>query len=141
VPYWEFFYHLVWATKYRDPIIDNEIASLIRQEFKSACNKHESNPHAFGFMPDYIHIVVSIPPKVAMSDFIRQVKGASCSQINKTHGPKDRARFGWQTEYGAHSFAARSLDSVVAYVKNQAMRHANNNLWPDYERVDSRPAV
>jgi putative transposase len=141
MPYWQFYYHLVWATKYRVLIIDDEIADLINREFKAACNKYESIPHAFGFMPDHVHLVVSIPPKVAVSEYIGRVKAMSSLKINQLSETKDRARFGWQTEYSAHSFAARSLDSVIAYVNNQAKRHAENNLWSDYERLDSRPMV
>jgi putative transposase len=122
VPYWRFSYHLAWATKYREPTIDDEIADLIRREFGTACDKLESIPLAFRFMPDHIHLVVSFPPKVAVSEFIRQVKGASSSKINQTYAVEDRARFRWQSEYGALSSAARSLDSVVAYVnRHQAV--------------------
>jgi REP element-mobilizing transposase RayT len=34
-------------------------------------------PHAVGCMPDHIHVAVSIPPKVALSDLVRRMKGAS----------------------------------------------------------------
>jgi putative transposase len=138
VPYWQFYYHLVWATKHREPTIDDEVAALIRREINDACNKHQAVPHAIGLMPDHLHIAISIPPKIAVAEFIGQIKGTSSFKINKLSG-EDRGRFSWQTEYGALSFGERSLATVVAYVNNQTTHHAENTLWPTFERLDTRP--
>ena len=136
MPYWQFYYHLVWATKRRDPIIDEVVIDVIGRVIKDACRQHEAIPHAVGFMPDHMHVAVSIPPKVAVADFIGKIKGKSSFELNQTRSAT-RGHFQWQTEYGALSFGEKSLASVVAYVKNQAIHHAENTLWPSFERLDN----
>jgi putative transposase len=90
-------------------------------------------------MPDHLHLAVSIPPKIAVADFIGQIKGSSSFRINKQDANAEQRGFRWQTEYGALTFGERSLATVVAYVENQATHHASHTLWPSFERLDIRP--
>lgn len=45
---------------------------------------------------DHIHLVASIPPKLAIADFVKQIKGSSADHLN--HSPLSAASlaFGWQ---------------------------------------------
>jgi putative transposase len=64
--YWRLFYHLVWATANRHPSIGEPEEALIRQSFELTFRDLELIPHATGIMPDHIHVVVSVPPKVQL---------------------------------------------------------------------------
>jgi putative transposase len=139
VPFWQHYCHLVWGTKLREPLIDEEIVDVIRGSAQANCNEHRAKLHAIGIMADHIHIAVSIPPSLAISDFVRFVKGKSSFEINKQNRIARLARFGWQAEYGLISFGERSLTSVVAYVNNQAAHHAAHTLWPTFEILESKP--
>ncbi len=138
MPYWQHYCHLVWGTKSREPMIDAEIADVIKRSVQSTCNDHRVTLHATGTMPDHIHVAVSIPPSLAISDFVRFVKGSSSFQLNARSRVERLSRFGWQAEYGLISFGERSLNSVVAYVNNQAEHHAKKNLWSTFEILESR---
>jgi REP-associated tyrosine transposase len=140
VPYWQHYCHLVWGTKRREPLIDNEVGAIIVRSVQSTCLDCRAILHAMGIMPEHIHLAVSIPPRLAIAEFVRSVKGASSYELNKTNRIDRLARFGWQAEYGLISFGERSLASVVAYVNNQAAHHAANNLWPSFEILESRPS-
>lgn len=133
MPYWELHCHLVWATKGRAPMLDEERRRAIDPAMRAACRERGAIVHASGFMPDHVHLAVSIPPRVAVSDLVRMVKGNASYLLNHTNGPEDAARFAWQAEYGALSFSKRALP-VVGYVVNQAAHHADHRLWSDYER-------
>jgi putative transposase len=139
VPFWQHYCHLVWGTKLREPMIDEEIVDVIRGSAQAICNEHRAKLHALGIMPDHIHLAVSIPPSLAISDFVRFVKGKSSFELNKENRIDRLARFGWQAEYGIISFGERSLTSVVAYVNNQAAHHAEHTLWPTFEILESKP--
>jgi putative transposase len=139
MPYWQHYCHLVWATKHRGPQIDDANAEIIRHVTRATCNAHRATLHAIGMMPDHVHLAVSIPPRVAIADFIRAVKSASSFEINHDHTSDSRPTFGWQAEYGLLSFGQRSLESVVAYINNQAAHHAANTLWPTFEILESAP--
>ena len=49
------------------------------------------------------------------------------------HVAAPQTRFQWQEGYGAFTFAKRSIDDVVAYVRNQKALHANRTLIADFE--------
>ena len=138
--YWRLFYHLVWATKRREPMIDAEREALLRRSFQATCTKHGARCHAVGFMPDHVHLAVSIPPKVAISAFVAEVKGSGTHALN--HHPESSARglFGWQAEFGVLSFSESSLPSVTTYVRSQAEHHTHGPLYPGLERIDRRDA-
>jgi len=139
MPYWQHYRHLVWGTKNREPPIDEELAAAIACAVQAKCNEHRVTLHATGIMPEHLHLAVSIPPRLAIADFVRMVKGASSYQLNTINRLDRLARFEWQAEYGLISFGERSLESVVAYINNQAAHHAEDALWPTFEILDSIP--
>jgi putative transposase len=139
VPFWQHYCHLVWGTKLREPLINEEIARVVKTAARDICNDHRATLHAIGIMPDHVHLAVSIPPSLAISEFVRAVKGQSSFELNKVNRVERLARFRWQAEYAALSFGQRALTSVVAYVNNQATHHAENNLWPSFEILESIP--
>jgi putative transposase len=135
VPYWRLFYHLIWATKDRAPVIGEREEQLIRRSFALTFDDLETTPHAIGFMPDHVHVVASAPPKVAPAELVRRLKGASTHAVNFKGDGNSAARFAWQGEYGVLSLGEQALPDVVAYVQDQPSRHANGNIWPKAERA------
>jgi putative transposase len=87
-------------------------------------------------MPDHLHIVVSIPPRIAVSDFVRRLKSAPSLLVNRAEGGSRLDAFAWQAEYGVLTFGERSLPDVVAYVQNQPAHHADSHLREPYELTE-----
>ena len=87
--------------------------------------------HAVGIMPDHVHLVVSIPPRITIAAFVKQLKGSARHLINYAIPEDGRPTFAWQAEYGGE----KALPDVVAYVENQPARHAANRLWPALEQT------
>jgi REP element-mobilizing transposase RayT len=77
VPYWRLYYHVVSATKGREPVIDSDAARVIERSIRTKSRDLGGIVHGFGWMPDHVHTAVSIPPNVAIGTFIGQLKGAS----------------------------------------------------------------
>jgi putative transposase len=74
---WKTYYHLVWSTRDRhELILDQHEAALYQQICKKA-NILESPIHAIGGMSDHLHLVVSIPPKLSIAEFVKSIKGSS----------------------------------------------------------------
>ena len=63
MPYWRTFFHIVWTTKNRHPMIGEMEVEIIGQSLKTTFDDLEVIPHAVGYMPDHVHVVVSIPPE------------------------------------------------------------------------------
>jgi putative transposase len=136
VSYWSTFYHFVWGTRHREAIIDSQNALLIRRSIQTTCDELGAIPHAIGFMPDHVHLAISVPPRIAVSEFVRKLKGKSSHHVNRSLPTSNLESFSWQSEYGVITFSERSLKTVVSYVENQARRHASEDLWPTFEVGD-----
>src|SRR3712207_4975004 len=111
MPFWRLHYHLVWATRERLPLIGNDEEAAIRRSFELTYADLDLVPHAVGFMPDHVHVAVSIPPKVAISEAVRRLKGASANAVNSRVESPGAEDFRWQGDYGALSFGDSALES------------------------------
>jgi len=131
--YWRLFYHVVWSTKGREPLIGDATERAIRQSVRSTTGAMECAHHAIGFMPDHVHVAVSIPPSIAISEVVGRIKGASAHAVNHTH---PAANFRWQSEYGVLSFGEKALPDVIDYIENQKNRHQSGPIWQQMERTE-----
>jgi putative transposase len=135
MPYSELYCHLVWTAKDRTTLLTGGRAELVEHAIRAACREHGAIAHGVGIMPDHVHLAVSMPPRLAVSELMRLVKGSVSHLLNTAPNRGGAESFAWQAEYGALSFGKRSLAAVVAYVVNQpAHHHAANDLWPTFER-------
>lgn len=125
MPYWRLFYHVVWGTKNRLSLIDPTWEQDMYGYIWGKATALECIPHAIGGMPDHTHVVLSIPPKLAVATVIGQLKGASSHHINQNYAC---GSFLWQAEYGVFSFSERSLPVIANYVNNQKKHHADKTL-------------
>jgi putative transposase len=129
LPYWRLFYHIVWATKGREPLIDAHAARVIKGTIAAVCEKEGFVLHAIGTMPDHVHVAVSIAPTKAISDIIARWKGGSSHLLNHAEQQDSELRVAWQAEYGIVSFSERNLRDVTAYVNEQPRRHAGEGQY------------
>ncbi|WP_231133420.1 IS200/IS605 family transposase [Proteus terrae] len=78
-------YHIVFLPKYRRKVIFNNIRLSIGEIFRDLCKYKAVEIIEGHLMPDYIHILVSIPPKIGISSFMGYLKGKSSLMIFDRH--------------------------------------------------------
>jgi putative transposase len=120
MPYWRLFY-FAWGTKNGEPLIEPEWESALHNVIAAKAADLGALVHAVGGIETHVHLVVSVPPKIALSKFVGQVKGNSSHFVN--HELETETPFAWQPEYGVVSFGGKKLDMIVKYVKNQRAHH------------------
>jgi REP element-mobilizing transposase RayT len=133
MPYWRLFYHIVWATKNREPLIALGWETSLHKVIAAKATALGAFVHQVNGTDDHIHLVASVPPRIALSAFIGQVKGNSSHYVN--HKLTLDVPFAWQAEYGVLSFGGKQLDTVVRYVRNQRARHARGEIIRALEQV------
>lgn len=135
MPYWQLFYHLVWTTKRRRPLLTPEVEPVIHNFLRTKAIGLGATVFALNGMPDHVHMVAAIPPKIAVATFVGQIKAVASTKFNKTeHGRA--APFFWQAEYGAFSLDRKRLPPVIAYVERQKEHHAQQTTLAVLERMD-----
>ena len=133
MPYWRLFYHFVWGTKNRESLIADEWERSLHNVIVAKAKELGAFVYRAGGTDDHVHLVASVPPKIALSTFIGQVKGNSSHFVNHVLRPK--VPFAWQAEYGILSFGGKQLDRVVQYVMNQRQHHAEGSTIGMMERM------
>jgi len=132
--YWRLHYHLIWGTQDRQPVLASEREKLFYGVLYNKAGELGLKIHAAGNVEDHVHVVVSIPPKLAVADCVRHLKGASAFAINHMAGGD--GQFKWQGGYGALSVGDRSLEIVKEYAARQKEHHRGNTLISLYEKMD-----
>jgi REP element-mobilizing transposase RayT len=120
MPFWRLYYHLVWATKDRQPMIEPEIETLLFAILREKADALGLTVWALGGWLDHVHMVVSIPPKLAVAEMVRQLKGESAHKLNEQ---RLAIPFAWQRGYGVVSLGEQRLAFAVAYVQGQKDHH------------------
>jgi putative transposase len=126
VPFWRLHYHLVWATKDREPLIQAEIEGRLYSYLVRKAAELGVYVYAINGCSDHIHLIVAIPPKHAVADVVKGLKGASSHYLNQSAGLAHE--FAWQGGYGALSLGEGQRPSAVAYVQMQKTHHEQQTI-------------
>src|SRR5687767_7882927 len=115
MPFWKCYYHVIWATRNREPIITRSNEALLFDAIRAKSAEFHSAILAVNSVPDHMHVAVNIPPSVAVSAWVGGVKGASSFAVNSGAG-ETAERFRWQESYGVLTFGAKNLEMVLDYI-------------------------
>jgi putative transposase len=132
--YWRLHYHIIWSVKDRQPSLTPKLEKIFYGVIYRKSEELGLKIHAAGNVEDHVHIVLSIPPKIAVADCVRHLKGASAYAINHMDGSD--GQFKWQTGYGALTVGEKSLDTVMGYAARQKEHHRERTTIDVYERMD-----
>lgn len=118
---WMCKYHIVFTPKYRRKIIYNKLRRDIVQIIKDLCKWKGIEIIGGKAMPDHIHILVKIPPKMSISNFMGYLKGKSAMMIFARHGNL-KYKFGnnnfWSTGYYVSTVGLNEA-TIAKYIKEQ----------------------
>jgi putative transposase len=90
-------YHIVFCPKYRYRILKDEMAEDTRQQSYQLCQPKEwVEGLALNVQPDHVHLVVSIPPKYAVSNFMGYLKGKLALRLFNQYEQLGRRYWGQQ---------------------------------------------
>ncbi|MHC1761407.1 MAG: IS200/IS605 family transposase [Negativicutes bacterium] len=112
---------IVFAPKYRRQIIYGKIKTDIGTILRKLCERKGVEIHEASACPDHIHMLVSIPPKLSVSQFMGYLKGKSSLMIFDRHANlkyKYGNRQFWCTGYYVDT-VGRNKKVIEAYIRNQ----------------------
>jgi putative transposase len=139
---WRLYYHLIWATKERQPFITAEIESELYGYIAGKVEMMDGITYAIGGIEDHIHLIVTIAPKISIGEFVRNIKGSSTHYVNFELGKLLATQFSWQRGYGVFSLGGKQLTEAVEYVKNQKLHHQRGSLKAMLEQtIEEEDAV
>jgi REP element-mobilizing transposase RayT len=130
----ELFYHFVWSTKHRAPIVDSGIEAGLKDIFRSKAKELEIEIVEMNGTEDHVHLVVRSKATLAPADIAKNLKGASSHFVNHVVLAQDRIRcLYWQDEYGVVTVSPGAVRSVQQYIKAQKEHHQSRKLVDELE--------
>jgi len=110
--------HIVFSTAKRRKLIDKPFQPKLWAYMAGICRNHGIYVRAIGGIEDHVHLLIELPPTLAVAQAVLKVKSNSSKWANET-GEK----FAWQKGYAAFSVSASNLLVVERYVNNQEAHH------------------
>src|SRR5438045_6111414 len=118
---WECKYHVVFIPKYRRKVLYGELRQPLGDVFRKLAAQKESRIEEGHLRPDHVHMMISIPPKYAVSQVIGYIKGKSAIHLARVYGERKRNFVGqhfWARGYFV-STIGRDEAVIRAYIRNQ----------------------
>ena len=138
------FLHLVFVTKYRREALTAEMIDTLKEVFRETCEQMEGELIEFGGEHDHVHLMVSYPPKLALSNFVGKLKGKSSYVLRRKYASQLKKKLWgahlWSPSYCAISCGGAPLDVVKQYVMDQR-RPPSEKALGQFERVTKRHSL
>jgi len=125
---WECKYHVVFIPKYRRKVLFGQIRQELGEVFRRLARQKESAIEEGLVMLDHVHMMISIPPKYAVTQVIGFIKGKSAIHIVRTYQ-------GRKQNYVGHNFWARGYFVSTVGRDEQVIRPNNKRLHVLFQYV------
>ena len=114
--------HLVWITKYRKPVLFGNVATRVRDLIREICRSLEVEILKGHVSKDHVHLFVSMPPYLSVSDLIKRVKGKTSRKLlseNRKLSKQFWGRHLWARGYFAASPGNVTDEVIMEYIAIQ----------------------
>ena len=126
---WECQYHIVFIPKYRRKKLYGVVRDDVREIIRTLCKYKKVEIIAGAVCTDHVHLCVSIPPKLSVSDFVGYLKGKSALMIFDKHpemGNKWDRSF-WARGYYVSTVGNVDEETVKEYIRRQTEESMNED--------------
>ena len=128
--YTQILYQIVFSTKERQPVLHKENRPELFKYMWGVLKNNNCHLYRINGVEDHIHIITHLHPSVALADLIKDLKISSSGNI------KEKGLFnnfsGWQSGYGAFTYAIKEKDRLIEYVINQEEHHKTVSFREEY---------
>lgn len=132
-------YHVVFATKERACFLHGEKLTRMLEYLGGIAREHHGIVACAGGMPDHVHLLISIPPVVAVADFIGKLKALSSGWTHRTFN--DLALFSWQDGYAAFTVSPSVIPSLRRYIETQIAHHQKTDSLTELIRLLNKHGI
>jgi len=122
-------YHLVWSTKYRYQVLFGDVRLRVREIIRQVCSEHGVEIIHGVLSSDHVHMFVSVPPKLAISDLMRLMKGRSSHKVQREF-PQLKKRY-----WGKHFWGRVTFQPPTA----RSPRTSYFSIWKSISKILPSP--
>ena len=126
---WECQYHIVFIPKYRRKVLYGKVSADVREIIRTLCKYKKVEIIEGAVCKDHVHLCLSIPPKMSISEFMGYLKGKSALMIFDRHpelGEKWNREF-WARGYYVSTIGNVNEETVRKYIREQEEESYNES--------------
>ncbi len=124
--YTKLLYHIVFSTKDRRNLITPSTQPNLHAYMGGIVRRLGGTALLIGGISDHIHMLTSVPPTIALSDFMRDVKAGSSKWMRELS--RFELPFEWQRGYSAFTVSQSAVPTVEKYILNQEQHHRGHSF-------------
>ena len=114
-------YHIVFRTYRSENTIVEEHERELYAYIMGIVNRLNGKLYRIGGMPNHIHMLVSVPPNISLSEFMRRIKRSASEWLNTNpHFPQFS---GWGQSYAAFTYSHADIPVIKSYIMGQKEHH------------------
>jgi putative transposase len=113
--------HIVWSTKYRYEVLRGDIQVRCRDLVRQTCDTLDVQILKGVVSKDHIHLHVSFPPKLSISELVKRLKGRSAKLLLSEYSELRKRYWGghlWGIGYGAWSTGNITDEMIQEYLNH-----------------------
>ena len=126
--YTRLLYHIVFSTKYREPLIDDSWRPALHSFIGGIVRKRKGDLLAAGGIPDHMHLLLRLAADRSISDIVRDIKSNSSIWFHD----QGLNAFAWQNGYGAFTLSPAAIPALTSYIDNQREHHSGTSFQNEY---------
>lgn len=115
-------YHIVWTPKYRYKVLRGSLSEFLEENLRMLCEWKKVEILELSIQPDHVHIVVSVPPRLSISQLMGILKGKTAIKIFKSY-PGLKKKPYWGNHFWARGYCSSTVgleeEKIRKYVKFQ----------------------
>ena len=132
-------YHVVFSTKDREPWLGSDIQEQVWAYLGGIARANQLKPLFIGGVEDHVHLLLGIPPTMALCEALKRIKGGSSGWIKENFS--GCRGFGWQDGYGAFTVSKSQEDEVREYIGTQRDHHRKRSFQEEYRALLDRHGI
>lgn len=117
-------YHVIWCPKYRRDGLRGPIQTRLKQIIGEVVAEFGGMVIEVETMPDHVHLLVELPPQVAVSQLVQILKGRSSRRLRQEFPHLARMKCLWSPSWFVSTVGGAPLEVVRRYVQNQNLAAA-----------------
>ena len=121
---------MIFSTKDRRNTIAKEWQRRLWAYLTGICKNHEMIALTVGGTENHVHILLHLPPKLALAKAVLLLKANSSKWMGEQGN-----NFSWQEGYGAFSVSSSNLDQVTRYIQNQEAHHRKTSFEDEFRAL------
>jgi len=117
---WHCQYHIVWIPKYRYRILEGKIAIEVSNCIRAFTEQKHSEIVELNIQNDHVHLLVMVPPKVSISDYVGIIKGRTAIRVfNKFKNLKNKPY--WGNHFWAKGYCVDTVGLDAEMIRNPSL--------------------